>query len=203
MSVNIPDRLFAGVLLFLLSFSTQANVDHAKRVSALSSGPLYFEQNAGQTAEEVDFVSRGQGYSLFLKPDEAVFRLLQKTSVPPIAGEDTDRLAVKSDVLRMQLIGANLEAEATGLAERAAKSHYLKGNNAEAWITDVTQFGKVRYHNVFEGIDLVYYGNQGRLQYDFILQEGADPAAIRMRFHGAETISTDGQGRLILKTELG
>ncbi len=81
-------------------------------------------------------------------------------------------------VLRMKLVGANPDAKVTGSEELPGKVNYFIGNDPKKWRTDVPTFAKVSYENVYPGVDLIYYGNQGQLEYDFVLAPGADPKAI-------------------------
>ncbi len=150
--------------------------------------PLSFEANQGQTDRQVNFLSRGSGYTLFLTPNEAVLSLKQASS---------------EDVLLMQLVGANPTAHVAGLDEQSGKSNYLIGNDPSQWHTDIVNYGRVEYRNVYAGIDIVYYGNQRQLEYDFIVAPGADPALIRLAFHGVERMSLDAEGNLVLQTAGG
>ncbi|MBI2986440.1 MAG: SBBP repeat-containing protein [Deltaproteobacteria bacterium] len=147
--------------------------------------PLHFEANQGQTDAEVKFLSRGRGYALFLTANEAVMVLRSET------------------VLRMNLVGADSEPQVIGLDQLSGKVNYFIGNDPKKWRTNVPTYGKVRYQNVYPGIDLVYYGNQRQLEYDFIVAPGADPKAIRLAFEGANKIETDSQGDLVLSTSSG
>jgi hypothetical protein len=84
-------------------------------------------------------------------------------------------------VLRMRLVGANAIASVTGADELPGKSNYFIGNDPENWRTNVANYAKVKYRNVYPGVDMVYYGNQaGQLEYDFVVAPGADPAAINL-----------------------
>jgi hypothetical protein len=162
--------------------------------------PLSFEPNQGQTAAPVQFLSRGPGYSLFLTPAEAVLRL-QKTA-PPTRGQPPAAPAA-ADILSMQLVGANATPPVVGLDRLAGVSNYLIGNDPSRWHTNVPLYGQVEYQNVYPGIDLVYYGHQGQLEYDFVLAPGADPGVIQLAFQGERGLSLDGQGDLVLHTAGG
>ena len=83
-------------------------------------------------------------------------------------------------VLRMKLMGANPQARLSGLEELPGKSNYFIGNDPTKWRTSVPNYAKVKYANVYPGVDLVYYGNQGQLEYDFVVQPGADPRPIQL-----------------------
>ena len=79
------------------------------------------------------------------------------------------------------------------------KSNYFIGNDPTMWRTSVPHYAKVKYEAVYPGIDLVFYGNQRQLEYDFILAPGVDPKKIRLAFQGAEKIAIDEtQGDVIL-----
>ncbi len=146
--------------------------------------PLSFEPNQGQTDPQVKFLARGAGYGVFLTSDQAVLTLRST--------------AKKSSVVRMQLAGANPAAAATGTGQLPGKSNYFIGNDPAKWRRDVPQFARVRYPSVYPGVDLVYHGNQGQLEYDFEVAPGADPSQIAFRFQGQESANLDAGGNLIL-----
>jgi hypothetical protein len=163
--------------------------------------PMSFEPNQGQTDSTVSFLTRGPGYALFLTPNEAVLSLQPLAAANSFAGAIPT--APAADVLRMQLIGANSAPSAVGLDALAGKSNYLIGNDPSQWHTDVPNFGGVEEHGVYPGVDLVYYGNQRQLEYDFDVAPGTDPGVIRLAFQGAESMALDAQGNLLLHTSGG
>jgi len=93
-------------------------------------------------------------------------------------------------VLRMKLVGANSHAKVSGLEELPGKSNYFIGNDAKKWHTNVPNYAKVKYANVYPGVDLVYYGNQGQLEYDFVVQPGADPRSIELAIGSDEHVGS-------------
>jgi len=103
----------------------------------------------------------------------------------------------------MIFIGANLEPSVVGAEELPGKANYFIGSDPANWRTDVPTYAKVRYKNVYPGIDLIYYGNQRQLEYDFVVSPGADPRRIRLGFHGADKLEVDAQGDLVLHTATG
>ena len=177
--------------------------------------PLSFEANRGQTEPAVNFLARGAGYALFLKPTEAVF-VLQKTASGTPNENPVERSLTnvarhskavpqsatrnpQSKVLRMKLVGADASAPAEGADELAGKTNYFVGNDPSKWRTDVPTFGSVRYREVYPGVDLVYYGNQRQLEYDFRVAPGSDPRTVSLKFEGADKIDLDANGDLLLK----
>ena len=147
----------------------------AQRYGAL---PLAFERNTGQTDSRVQFLSRGRGYTLFLTGTDAV-------------------LATRTSAIRTSLVGAARHLTATGLDELPGVTHYYTGNDPTKWTTHVRSYARVRYAQVYPGIDLVYYGNQSQVEYDFLVAPGADPAKILLDVHGAERLEVDARGHLL------
>ena len=98
----------------------------------------------------------------------------------------------------MKLLGGNPIAEVAGLDELPGESNYFIGNDPAKSYTDVPTYAKVKYQDVYPGIDLVYYGNQRQLEYDFEVAPGADPSAIRLGFEGADDLTIDDEGNLIV-----
>jgi len=175
--------------------------------------PLSFEANHGQADGQVKFRSRTAGYTLFLTGDEAVLALRAgkaagkaKTKFPvetrlaasPAEAESKSGPIPESTpgaVLRMKLRNANPAARVTGTDELAGTSNYFIGNDPANWRTNVPTYAKVKYDGIYSGIDLVYYGNQRQLEYDFIVAPGADPHRIAFDVRGAKRIHRDAHER--------
>jgi hypothetical protein len=169
--------------------------------------PLSFEANAGQADRQVRFIARGGGYGLYLTSNEAILAL-HRTSC---AGQTplqvkTDREHGKqpclqnSAVVTMRVAGAAAQpATLQGEQPLPGTANYFVGSNPAAWQQNVTTYSKVRYGQVYPGIDLVYYGNQRQLEYDFVVASQADPNPIRLQFAGVDKLAVNPQGDLILK----
>lgn len=172
---------------------------------------LSFESNQGQTDNRVNFLSRGMNYSLYLTSTEAVFALNREAGTPGTRMSEKNTLSPRPTrtapaapvVLKMELLGAKTDAAARGEELQGGRSNYFLGSDPRQWRTDVPHYGKVRYSEVYPGIDLVYYGNEGRLEYDFIVAPGQDPNRIRLGFADASSVSIDGNGDLVLGTSAG
>jgi hypothetical protein len=115
--------------------------------------PLSFEANQGQTDPKVNFLTRGQGYALFLAPTEAVLNLRQGSGVSDAFAPQGQ---ASEEVLRMVLVGGNAGAQAVGLQQLPGRSDYFVGNDSSKWRTGIATYGRVEYQQVYQGIDLVY-----------------------------------------------
>jgi hypothetical protein len=161
--------------------------------------PLSFERNQGQADPGVRFTSRGLGYSLFLTDSEAVLALHPGEAAKTRSASSHPGASGQTEVLRMQLAGsrsASPNATVSGLDQLPGTANYFFGSDPSQWHTAVPTYAKVRYASVYPGIDLVYYGNQRQLEYDFIVAPNADPKAIRLSFTGAKRLSLTSQGDL-------
>ncbi|HEX5759821.1 MAG TPA: SBBP repeat-containing protein [Thermoanaerobaculia bacterium] len=159
------------------------------RAVALHRGaPLAFEANRGQTAEPVRFVARGAGYELFLTPEEAVLALRGRTPGDASPG-----------VVRLRWAGANPAAHVIGEAELPGRSHYLRGDDPARWRTGVPRFARVRYQELYPGIDLVFYGAGRQVEYDVVAAPGTDPRRVRLALAGAGGAAIDAAGDLVLR----
>lgn len=148
--------------------------------------PIHFEKNEGQVAQPVRYLARGAGYQLFLTPGDIVLSLGPSRSA-----------------LRMKLLGGAGAPAIEGGELLPGRTHYFIGSDPTRWRTDIPQYGRVTYRGVYPGIDLAFYGTQGRLEYDFIVAPGADPSLIRLAFEGAESLRLDDNGSLLLGTGAG
>jgi len=152
--------------------------------------PLAFEENRGQFDAAVRYAARGAGQTLFLTSDEAV-----------VALQPNPLHAVSA--IRLRFAGSAGTTTVVGEEALPTQTHYFTGHDAATWRTGVRSFGKVRYRNVYPGIDVVYHGKQCQLEYDFLLAPGANTKHINMRFRGAEKIKIDSSGDLVLTTREG
>lgn len=166
--------------------------------------PLSFEENEGQVDGAVKFLSRGSGYELFLTGNEAVLLLRKPRPVEREPRKTVDDAYVpEGSVLRLKMIGANTAARVEGQDELPGKVNYFSGNDPQQWRRNVPTYRKVYYKDVYKGIDVVYYGNQRELEYDFVVAPGANPNAIKFRLEGAERIRLDESGSLLLALKDG
>lgn len=149
--------------------------------------PLSFEANRGQTDEQVRFLSRGSGYSLFLTSSEAVLVLSKPATHGARKGfliahrtDEARAAGPQRAVLRMKLVGAGPTRQVEGLEPLPGKVNYFIGNDPKEWHTNVPTYARVAYRDVYPGIDLLYYGTQRQLEYDFIVAPGVDPRSISL-----------------------
>lgn len=200
-----------------------AGPDAANRAAldrAFGRLPLTFEAAPGPAGV---FLCRGAGYSLQVSAAESVLALHE--AIPPQAPGPTptsgpaagpvawrDRLRTGSAAppsptrtarLRLRLMGANVSAIAEGLEPSPTRVNYLVGNDPGRWRTGVPVFGRVRYRDVYPGVDLVYYGHQGQLEHDFVLAPGTRADQIRLEADGADEVALSPEGDLVLRTSAG
>ncbi|MGD8509732.1 MAG: SBBP repeat-containing protein, partial [Syntrophobacterales bacterium] len=163
--------------------------------------PLRFEANQGQTDSRVKFLSRGLGYNVFLTPGEAVFSLRSNKTFRVEDNPERDsktRKRTAATVFSIQLMGVNSSIKSRGLEKLTIKTNYLIGNDPRTWRQDIPTYAKVEFKELYAGIDLVYYGNQRQLEFDFLVRPGADHKSIRMKFKNVNHLNLDRDGNLIL-----
>jgi len=196
--------------------------------------PLQFEANQGQVDDQVKFLARGRGYTVFLTPTESVMVLSRQEVNAPIddridefmmsltfvqpqqdgnaqVGDRTaggpllkmEQAPMKQSVVRMKLEGANPSPTVSGMEQLPGIVNYFTGNDPTKWRTKIPTYAKVHYQEAYPGIDLAYYGNQGKLEYDFIIAPGADPNQIKLAFEGVSDITVAESGDLLLTMALG
>jgi len=181
----IPTLTVVGLLV---GTSASGNPVAALRNQPVSI-PLEFEANTGQFAPEVRFLAQGSNHFVYLTQ-----------SGMTLGFNDAQQ---RNTSLRMSLVGAIPGTAISGEAPRAGVSNYLIGNEPARWHRGVGHYGRVRYSGVWRGIDLLFYGKDQSLEYDFIVHPRGDPAAICLRYENARSLRLDGNGDLILETEQG
>lgn len=173
--------------------------------------PLEFEANLGQTSSDVRFLSHGDGYTVFLTGDEAVMTLRRPAPGSEVRpghnrfgkGPGNRGAAEKVSVLRMRLDNANANPAVSGVDRMPTKVNYFIGNDPRKWHTDVPAYSRVKYTGIYPGVDLSFYGNQRRLEYDFVVSPGADPSRIALHVQGAGKLQIDRHGSLVMNVRGG
>lgn len=167
--------------------------------------PLAFEANRGQTDNQVRFLARGSGYGVFLTGQEAVLALhaSPQRNLATLHNDPQLTSAPKTDVLRMQLLGANPSVEPHGAEPLSGTVNYFRGSDPSRWQSGVATFAKVEFTGVYPGVNLVYYGDQGQLEYDFVVAPKADPKAILLHFPGARKLQLLAAGDLTVQATNG
>jgi uncharacterized protein (TIGR03437 family) len=166
--------------------------DHSSAEAAARAAygrlPLSFEANRGQTDPRVKFFARGGHFNCFLTDKEAVMAWRKRNS----------RAA-----LRLRWLGANPAARIEGLNETTARANYLSGSDPTQWVVNAPGYARVRYNDLYPGVDLIYYSNQGQLEYDLVVKPGADPSLLRLSVAGARSMRLLAGGDLLLRTAAG
>ena len=189
---QVRPRVDAHLLVFLLFAIpislAERNVTPASQVALRR--PLSFERNQGQAQPDVRFLVRAGRYRLYLTKNAAILNVASHKGGDSVA------------VLRTHIVQANPNAQISGIDQQTSTTNYLVGPASE-WKVGVTHYGKVRYSTVYPGIDLIYYGTTQGLEYDFAIAPHADPSAIALEIEGADKISIDRDGSLLLETAAG
>ena len=189
----------------------RTGVDTPRWEKAYAQLPMGFEENRGQAARDVKFVSHGSGYALSLAPQEVDVALLRRRAMTAsplhrpaaLRALREARKALKTTVIRMQLEGANPAPAIAANEPLPGRSNYFIGNNPDKWVTDVPSYGGVKYSGIYPGVDVEFYGNQRHFEYDFTVAPGANPKVIALKIDGAQKLTIDSHGDLILHTPNG
>lgn len=189
----------SGVIAF---GATSAPDPGSASLSRFGNLPLYFEASRGQAGSQVEFFARGQDHTIYLRRDGVTMALSADSSDAKASSQPNAENSLKQGdpvrLVHMTLLGCRINAESSGLEPLPGRVNYLLGSNPANWQRDVPTFAKVQYRAVYEGIDLVYYGNHEELEYDFHLAPHADASAIALKFDGADRLHIDAHGDLIL-----
>jgi hypothetical protein len=153
--------------------------------------PFQFEANQGQSEAAVKFLARGQDYTVFLTAAGATFVLDATTQEQPAAQ------------VRLNFVGARPNPAVVGLDALPGRVNYYIGRDPARWQTGIPTFARVKYRQVYPGIDLVFYAKDGDLEHDFIVAPGQDPSRIGLAVEGATSVRLDPAGNLVIQTAGG
>ncbi len=163
--------------------------------------PIAFEPNQGQAGAPIKFLARGKGYNLLFAGQEIAMTL--RKEVTATREETAAQRQFATETIRWKFVGANPHPEITAEEALPGRSNYFMGSAPALWRTNIQTYARVRYRNLYPGIDLVFYGSQGQLEYDFILAPGAHPQAIQLAFSGTTDVAITAAGNVRLQTAQG
>ncbi len=210
--------------------SQRAAVTPAARArinASFAALPLAFEANEGQTDPQVKYMARGNGYKLYLTQGDAVLSLVSRSSstdsVPKqmmerrlpgysvkthrLIRRQQLRLSRKSSIatasLRVHVVGSNPRAHVVSDGPLPGKVNYYIGNDPKAWHTGIPTYARIAYQEVYPGVSLAFHGQQGQVEFDFLVAPGANPAPIALSFPDAGLVKTNTSGDLVLTSRVG
>jgi hypothetical protein len=179
------------VILFLFQMnSIQASALAESKMTTpevkdiFSDIPFYFEENHGQTDPSVKFLTRGTNYGFYFTGGEAVIAIA-KSDAP--------------SVLRLKMIGGNQKARIVGMQKLPGTVNYFGGTDSKNWHTNIHTYAKIKYEQIYPGIDLIFYGENGTIEYDFVISSGADPGRIRVALEGPHGVQLASSGDLHMR----
>ncbi len=190
-------------------YGNQAAVERGRdydRSSPRTGSPLRFVENAGQLAEPVRYVSHGNGYELFLTQQEVLLALNPSRHLDLSPTHRTTffrkrhqyRATAKESAVRVRFVNSNPNSKLGGIDSLPGRVDYFLGGDPAKWRTNVPAFARVKYASLYPGVDLVFYGNQRQIEYDFIIAPGADPKAIDLSVEGARNLRVNARGDLLV-----
>jgi len=143
---------------------------------------LSFYANRGQAATDVLWQARGRGFSVSFRRDSFTLQMF-------LAGGG-------NHLLEQTISLAGAAGQIEPLDPLPGKLSFLRGSDSSRWVRGLATYSRLRYKEVYPGIDLLFYGNQGKLEYDFVVAPGADPGRIRLRVNGMASVNGHGELQL-------
>ena len=183
--------LLATLICLQVSLYSQKSLNNA--AASLNGLPISFEENHGQVDSDVRFLAHAGKSTIYFTPNEAVLALYSRDS--------QKKPAVSA--LRMQWIGANAHPQMIAEHPLPGKINYLIGRDPANWHTNLPTYGQVRYRDLFPGVDAVFFGKDGEMEYDLVLSPGSDPEKISFGLEGVQSMSLAGNGDLVLRLANG
>jgi hypothetical protein len=208
-------RLGIGAALLLFSVASRADTTLAPPAATpfplagrvFGRMPLAFEVNQGQAKPRVRFLAHGPGYALFLTVDQAVLVLREFGTTTVDEAKSGPRPQAKHDVwspvVRMRFLGGADAPDLVGLDTLPGHGNHMVGSDPSRWRRGVPLYARVKYENLYPGVDAIFHGSGGRLEYDLVVAPGANPDVIRICFQGTGRLRLDESGNLVMPVGTG
>uniref|UniRef100_Q021B5 DUF7948 domain-containing protein n=1 Tax=Solibacter usitatus (strain Ellin6076) TaxID=234267 RepID=Q021B5_SOLUE len=189
--VSVLSALIAG---WALSAATPPQTFHR---------PLTFEPNHGQAPAEFKWLGQSSGCQILLDAEGATIVIPDKSKLQPASPQlpgTPHPLHIPYSAVRMKLAGSRPWNEISGAEPTGGVSNYVNSRDPKRSVTRIPQYGRVKVANVYKGIDLIFYSNDGDLEYDFAVAPGANPEQIQVAFEGTRGMRVDPKsGDLLVK----
>jgi PKD repeat protein len=178
------------------------------------AGGMYFIENHGQWNKDVLYRAEIPGGFLFLKSQSLVYVLYDASKLMARHAKGTSvSVAARESVATSDLIAAHgvevmFQNAMSGVKhtpkhEIETKFSYFLGIEEANWAGGMKGFEEILYENLYDKIDLRIYLSQFKLKYEFIVKPGGDPSQIRLKYNGAEKVSLNETGQVVIKTSVG
>ncbi len=194
MFVFSPMGIVLSIVMFSLGGWTLEVVEAKVAIPTKLAVPLVFQPNSGQFKSEIKFFAQNGRADLLL---DTASGLLLSIIHPPLQ-ESLASHAHHASSVQMSFIGANVAPTVKAMGPLSSRYHYFLGSNPQEWRTDILLYEKVRYEDVYSGIDVEYYSADENLEFDMFVSPGADPGKILLGFEGIDTLTIDPLGNLVL-----
>ena len=183
--------------------SVPEKTDHAARAQVNKNYgklPLSFIRNDGQIDENVKYYERGSGHSMYFTGEGVYLELITSSKSDSSTPQSKNQI-LQSETIKLSLVGANKDLEIVAEGMQKGKVNYLIGNKSEKWKTNIPTYQSVVYKDIYENVDMKFYGNNRQMEYDIIVKPGADVSAVQLSYEGAEglNITEDGRMEIALK----
>ncbi len=201
---------FSVILLAVTGSAASPSVEVNRNIASM---PLAFTENQGQWDERVLFRANAGAATMWFSQDGAYYQFTRRVARDDEVSDDPlhpglDRFdreldSIETMMIKASFVGANPNPQIAGIDAMEYKCNYFIGNEPDKWRTDVHNYEAIIYEDIYDGIDLKYYGNGRQMEYDFIVSPGADPEQIRIEYKGAISLSVNDVGELVVETDWG
>jgi Beta-propeller repeat len=189
----------AGLCTMAIAAAAAPDRDSDRLRKAYGNLPLAFVENRGQTDARVRYYAHGPRYAFYLTPDALVLSFAR----PAEPGATTAGRPVGGVNLALRFLGASPGVIVEGEDRVPGELNYLRGDDPARWRTNLPHYTRVIYRGLWRGVDLALVDASGSLKYEFRVQPGARVADIRLAYAGADSLTMDGAGALLIGTAMG
>jgi hypothetical protein len=208
--------LFVLFLFIFLTGTTIESHDQPQRfdqkslvLEALNSLPFHFMENRGQVDGAVKFHLKIPEGNVFFAPQEIVYQILynrhfesQSDNLSIKGGQDSTR-NLGFENIRMTFLGASDKVKIEGERENETKANFFQGNNPENWVAGVRTYQKLIYRDLYPQIDLILYGDNGRIKQEYRIKSGGEAEDIQAFYTGVDRLEITNKGQLEILTKNG
>jgi len=165
--------------------------------------PLYFTENKGQVDKAVRFYERGAGHAAFFTYEGLTLTLTKSIDesekepfpIGKAIKENKDK-KFTTEAVRLSFIGANKNAKVTSESPLPGHVNYFIGNDKTKWQSNVPTYKTVIYENIYNNIDIKFYGNNKNIEHDIIVSPGGNLKDVRFAYKGIKGLEITKKGDL-------
>lgn len=176
--------------------------------SLFADGSISFIENKNQWPENVKYKLDLNNGAIFFENDKITYNFFKESDVRhshahhnDCKGHTNENKSINWHAYQINILNKNSNSTIISENPYSDKINYYLYNDKSKWASNVNKFNKIKYSDLYNNIDLIYYEKNGNLKYDFVVKANSDYKQIKLEYKGVDNLKIV-NGKLLIKTSV-